>query len=365
MSLWGIKFFIERIDFKNNSLYPFSHRLRIAFFVVIPLLIVYQTIKHFDDYLIIGVWLSVLVTYFLHKKLYYQQLALELVVLFFLGILTPFYTGELSWYGALFVLTILTVIFIFEKAHLKAYFDKSNHRLVLQAIPIVAAAVLASLVALFSSDLGLTFCMFALFILTAVQCRAKVAVFEYSIKLYIRLSLVTNFIGLGLYPMPYVGKTTNLSVLVAVISVYLLGLGIKDKAASLQSQNSSKVRTSMLLAHQLLIVAVYTVLIDVMGLSVLGPYYSVALVIHAIILLFMALKHQNKWYNRASIFLFTVTLLKVVFYDLKDFETTEKIIVFILIGVLLLVASFLYVKIKAQFDQKDQEQDDTLAPPLV
>ena len=365
VSLWGIKFFFERIGFKNNSLYALSHRLRIGFFVLIPLLMVYQTIKHFDDYLVIGVWSSVLVAYFLHKKLCYQQLALELVVLFFLGILSPFYIGELSWYGALYLLIVLTVIFLSEKAHLKSYFDKSDHKLVLQAIPITAAAVIASLVALFSADIGLTFCVFALLILAAVQLRANVAVFEHSMNFYIRLSLATSFIGLGLYPMSYVGKTTNLSVLIAVICAYLLSLSIKEKPTLLEGQNPLKGRTSMLVGHQLLIVAVYTVLIDVMGLSIVGPYYSVALVIHAIVLLFMALKHQNKWYNRGSVFLFAVTLLKVVFYDLKDFETTEKIIVFILIGVLLLGASFLYVKIKAQFDQKDKEQDDTPVTPVV
>ena len=49
----------------------------------------------------------------------------------------------------------------------------------------------------------------------------------------------------------------------------------------------------------------------------------------------------------------------MVISDIRGFETSEKIVVFILIGVLLLGASFLYVKLKDRFDQNHPKLDLT------
>ena len=95
------------------------------------------------------------------------------------------------------------------------------------------------------------------------------------------------------------------------------------------------------------------------GLDIDGPYYSIALVLHAVLLLFRALKKQIKLFNQGAIILFLIALLKVVVNDIRDFETSEKIVVFILIGVLLLGASFLYVKLKDRFDQNQPELNST------
>ena len=98
---------------------------------------------------------------------------------------------------------------------------------------------------------------------------------------------------------------------------------------------------------------------ETIGLDIDGPYYSIALVFHAVLLLFRALKKQIKIFNQGAIILFLIALLKVVISDIRGFETSEKIVVFILIGVLLLGASFLYVKLKDRFDQNHPKLDLT------
>ena len=46
----------------------------------------------------------------------------------------------------------------------------------------------------------------------------------------------------------------------------------------------------------------------------------------------------------AAIVLVALTLLKLFFYDLSSLDTIAKTIVFVVLGVLLLIISFLYTK---------------------
>ncbi len=75
------------------------------------------------------------------------------------------------------------------------------------------------------------------------------------------------------------------------------------------------------------------------GLSILWGAYSLAMIIIGIV--------QKKQYLRiASMIIFAITLLKLFYYDLSNLGTLQKTIVFVSLGVLLLIISFLYNKYK-------------------
>jgi hypothetical protein len=76
-----------------------------------------------------------------------------------------------------------------------------------------------------------------------------------------------------------------------------------------------------------------------LGLSILWGAYSLLLIIFGI--------WKNKKHLRlAAIILFGITLLKLFFYDISQLNTMAKTIVFISLGILLLIISFLYNKYK-------------------
>ena len=59
----------------------------------------------------------------------------------------------------------------------------------------------------------------------------------------------------------------------------------------------------------------------------------------------------NKWKNNknlriGAIVLFSITLIKLFFYDISHLDTLSKTIVFVSLGILLLIISFLYNKFK-------------------
>lgn len=76
-----------------------------------------------------------------------------------------------------------------------------------------------------------------------------------------------------------------------------------------------------------------------LGLSILWGSYSLLLII-------LGIWKSKKYLRIAAIVLFGATLLKLFFYDISQLNTMAKTIVFISLGVLLLIISFLYNKYK-------------------
>jgi hypothetical protein len=76
-----------------------------------------------------------------------------------------------------------------------------------------------------------------------------------------------------------------------------------------------------------------------LGLSILWGIYSLLLII-------MGIAKKKKHLRIAAIILFAVTLVKLFIYDMAHLETIAKTIVFVSLGILLLIISFLYNKYK-------------------
>ncbi|WP_163714570.1 DUF2339 domain-containing protein [Mangrovibacterium lignilyticum] len=76
---------------------------------------------------------------------------------------------------------------------------------------------------------------------------------------------------------------------------------------------------------------------DKLGVSILWGLYSLLLIV-------LGIRRKNKYLRVGAMFLFGVTLLKLFFYDLTHLNTISKTIVFVSLGVLLLIISFLYNK---------------------
>ena len=76
-----------------------------------------------------------------------------------------------------------------------------------------------------------------------------------------------------------------------------------------------------------------------LGLSIIFAVYALALVITGI-------SKKLKHIRMGGIILFGITLCKLLFYDLSSLSTISKTIVLIVLGVIMLIASFLYNKFK-------------------
>ena len=67
---------------------------------------------------------------------------------------------------------------------------------------------------------------------------------------------------------------------------------------------------------------------------------------YALILIGLGIWKGKKHLRIGAIALFTITLVKLFFYDISLLGTIAKTIVFVVLGILLLIISFLYNKYK-------------------
>ena len=76
-----------------------------------------------------------------------------------------------------------------------------------------------------------------------------------------------------------------------------------------------------------------------LGLSILWGFY-------ALLMIMLGIWKKKKHLRVGAIIVFALTLIKLFAYDIRDLDTISKTIVFVLLGVLLLIISFLYNKYK-------------------
>lgn len=101
--------------------------------------------------------------------------------------------------------------------------------------------------------------------------------------------------------------------------------------------------------HAIILIILSSELTTVLLLSGVGTEslshrvgYSILWGLYALVLTGLGFWQKNPILRYASMALFAVTLLKIFFVDLEGTSTTSRMIVFISLGVLLLVISYLY-----------------------
>lgn len=350
LTLWALKFYFEQLKITQSKLFTITQNLRVVFFCLIPLIIIYETNKHFEAYLIVGIWLAVMVAYLLHKKLKYKALLSETHLLFFITVPAAFYLEELNLPSAVASLLCMNILFFMEKGQQEKYFKSSAFKTLLAFIPPLFAVTTGAIVGIITDSFGVFSATFALILLVFALTKDHVAVFNSGKITYIQLAFVASFITL--IALGFTSRVSSIAVTYVVVNMFLFGILLVNRKQWYDKVSHKNTWATNFILYQLLAVSTYSFIINLAGIELDGPLYSIVLVVHAITLLFIALKTRIKLLNISSVVLFASALLKVLFNDIRDFATNEKVIVFILIGVLLLGASFLYVKLKAKFDEQ-------------
>jgi uncharacterized membrane protein YcaP (DUF421 family) len=82
-----------------------------------------------------------------------------------------------------------------------------------------------------------------------------------------------------------------------------------------------------------------------------------------IVLMFFGLKRDNPFIRKTSIAIFAITIGKVFFFDIAEMSASYKFISFIILGIILIFASYLYRQFKQQIidtleekGNKDEEE---------
>ncbi len=81
--------------------------------------------------------------------------------------------------------------------------------------------------------------------------------------------------------------------------------------------------------------------------------YAIIWGVSSFLLMIIGMRAKNKTLRILSLVLFAITLIKLFVYDIAEISKGGKIIAFILLGVLLLIISFMYQKVKLLVTEED------------
>lgn len=354
-SLWFLQFFYEKMGYKEQVEHKIVQAFRITFYVLLPLIFLKQVFKHANPYFPMAMWIGLMMSYGLYRWLKHYALLVETHLLLFIAVWIN--VGVFGINGMSLGIVTLSSLLILENAFNNERFSLSKFRTVLILIPYMIIGLIGYTVIELDMDFRFMILLVGILLSVFAYFRDRYDVIYKSYRIAIRLSITFGFIGGGILLFD---KPSFFGVMLLMSFVSYLGYLLYICKADYIESNKRIGWGINVLFHQLLIILTYTTIIEVIDLDIDGPMMTIFLVIHAICILFVALKAQNKAMNKGSLVLFALALLKLVTNDIEDFTGTNKIIVLIVLGVLLLMASYGYVRVKNKYMPEEIFVDDNL-----
>jgi len=355
LSLWFLEFFYEKMSAKSPQLY-FMKLLRELFYLLVPLLHLSYINRVYPDYIPLALWLSVLNAFVLNEFVRRTALLIELhfLVLFATyALLNRLDVNQnVSYLAASAGLLVLFAIFFFKKAYQEISAKTSEYRFIFSYSFYFLGLVLFLASSLFSErDILTGFVITSLYFFVLVILRQKIAPLynNYLVAYRIAFLLLFDFLIVSFFDKAfsfdfYSSAFENIGLGIVFVSLGLFGNLVYQK--NRYPQKNSTVWTIDLFLFHLFTSLAYMSLIAYIFPNWLGVWLTVILIFHAIVLLFNSTIPRFEKLLKLSIVYLLGAIAKLFWIDMENFETVQKVVVFMIIGVLMLVASFLFMKFR-------------------
>lgn len=372
-----------RRHYKDALFAKAAYTMQIFCYLLLPLILLPKVIRNHWEYTAIALWLSTFMSLGLAYFVKHKSLNIEAKILTWLAVLmTASQCLIHAWQG----LAALAVGALFMGFTLLRYRQLPEHwrpllQLQWQLSPYYFALVLAVIVYGFNHSELVGIAMtalalsgyFALLIQRGLSLRgvsqASVGQTSYSAKFplaaEIQAAIKESYhlaygltLGLALLPIMFHFELTlglnrdNASfVLIEFLSLALLARLILQHGAAIRLHRRILPLQGLKWGWHLLLALSYFMWSYSFDNMIAAPLSAILLVIHGSVLMFISLKPQNADMIRLAAGLFTLSTLKVLLLDMASFELVQKVIAFMLIGVILLTVSYFYQKARNRLQQ--------------
>jgi len=359
ISAWMMQLIYERADYKKGG-YKLACYVRIGVYILIPLLFLPRVLRLYEDYLPVALWVSFVISWLMFKRLKLDALLKELTILFLLAmtgsilISVSAIMGGNQLPGLVALITGVLIISVFhyvEKTlHKQKIVDSSYHKIILIS-PYYYGFSLASFSYAVSYQVTISLVMTGLYFLYLIQERKLFVVMRETLNVAYSLSWIcllsvpllvfTQALNIGNY------LSDNLIVIGAnLIALPGLWYLTHQNVATLTLLKRKYLNQNI--QHWVFHVAVSLVYIGSLNMifTAWSVGTSIALLIHAVIVLFLTLSDKYKGLLRLSIVLYVATAIKVLLHDMGDFGNLHKVIALMCIGSILMIAAFFFQKLR-------------------
>jgi hypothetical protein len=183
--------------------------------------------------------------------------------------------------------------------------------------------------------------------------------------------VIATFLTIGLYELswlrysylndsanPFFFRDGNIVIRYVGIALMIPLLLVNMRHMKSELFNQSLRNAEKILLHLAILILLSSELVHWLDMALVENSFKLGLSIlwgaYALFLIVLGLWKNQGHLRIAAIVLFAVTLAKLFLYDMVDMSTIAKTIVMIILGVLLLVASFLYNKNKRSVENEIQ-----------
>ena len=367
-----------RRHYKDALFAKAAYSVQICCYLLLPLILLPKVIRNYWEYTAIALWLSTFMSLGLAYFVKHKSLNIEAKILTWLTVMM---TASLCLIHAWQGLAALTVGALFMGFTLLSYRQLPETwrpllQLQWQLSPYYFALVLAVIVYGFNHSELVGIAMtalalsgyFALLIQRGVSqkpiCQAShsmkltlVAEIQAAIKESYHLAYGLT-LGLALLPiMLHFEITLGLNrdnasfVFIEFLSLALLARLILQHGAAIRLHRRIFPLQGLKWGWHLLLALSYFMWSYSFDSMIAAPLSAILLVIHGSVLMFISLKPQNADMIRLAAGLFILSTLKVLLLDMASFELVQKVIAFMLIGVILLTVSYFYQKARNRLQQ--------------
>ncbi|WP_413485744.1 DUF2339 domain-containing protein [Shewanella baltica] len=367
-----------RRHYKDALFAKAAYSMQICCYLLLPLILLPKVIRNYWEYTAIALWLSTFMSLGLAYFVKHKSLNIEAKILTWLAVMM---TASLCLINAWQGLAALTVGALFMGFTLLRYRQLPETwrpllQLQWQLSPYYFALVLAVIVYGFNHSELVGIAMtalalsgyFALLIQRGVSQR-PVSQASHSMKLIlvaeIQAAIKESYhlaygltLGLALLPiMLHFEITLGLNrdnasfVLIEFLSLALLARLILQHGAAIRLHRRIMPLQGLKWGWHLLLALSYFMWSYSFDNMIAAPLSAILLVIHGSVLMFISLKPQNADMIRLAAGLFILSTLKVLLLDMASFELVQKVIAFMLIGVILLTVSYFYQKARNRLQQ--------------
>ena len=367
-----------RRHYKDALFAKAAYTMQIFCYLLLPLILLPKVIRNHWEYTAIALWLSTFMSLGLAYFVKHKSLNIEAKILTWLAVMM---TASLCLINAWQGLAALTVGALFMGFTLLRYRQLPETwrpllQLQWQLSPYYFALVLAVIVYDFNHSelVGIAMTALALsgyFALLIQKSLSKSA--EGQTSRSMKLTLVAEIqaaikesyhlaygltLGLALLPiMLHFEITLGLNrdnasfVLIEFLSLTLLARLILQHGAAIRLHRRILPLQGLKWGWHLLLALSYFMWSYSFDSMIAAPLSAILLVIHGSVLMFISLKPQNADMIRLAAGLFILSTLKVLLLDMASFELVQKVIAFMLIGVILLTVSYFYQKARNRLQQ--------------
>ncbi|MCU0390921.1 MAG: DUF2339 domain-containing protein [Thermoflexibacter sp.] len=361
VSLWFLQFFYEKTNPNSKNLWLMK-LLRELFYLLVPLLHLSYTNRVYPAYLPVALWISVLNGFILNEFVKRTALLIEihiLTVIATLGIFSAIGDLQIGYLSAFAGVVVLFGILFYKKGFVLDVAKTSKYRFLFTYSFYFLAlclwlyyTVLTSANFLQVPDVSGVFYIVGFYFFVLTYFKDKIAPLHNNYLLAFRLGMLAGFMGLliafvdkelgiDLYSSPY--EIVSFGLMLGMIVVF--SLLTYQKQVRYPSQNHTAWTIDLLFTH-IFIALAYSSLIGYFTPNWTGVWLTIVLILHAIILLFNSNSNPYKPLLRLSIAYFTIAFIKLFWKDMAGFETVQKVVVFMVIGVLMLVGSYLFMRFR-------------------